>query len=991
MAFSNTLSGRMEELRFPSLRSPEADGTFSPNGSSTREQSPFFPSVHTSSNDARASLQRRFTTDSSKMPVARPFGQQYSSITPTSVKNKQIYDDIQSAKRKAEEQLRFLEAQERNLQLGSNTQDLDRISTRMSRMSFNGPVSEPTTPPEYADSGLSNRYSRSSRLSMNSVISPPGLSNRLSQSSSFLTSPPANRLSANGLLSQSQKPSAKSVPGSRRGSDEDEYYPEDLSNTRAATLNRFSMPVNSSRQPRLSVSSTTHHSFGPVSSATSFLFDTEDDDKHLSLNAIDLKSPVAKAFAQLEGDDTFPTLTSDGLKLSANSAALDLANSRDPDLDWTLGFRYKPGHQSMPHTDSSMYRPVLSNLSLNSPIADRSGEPSRRKSQRHSMGVTFEDNSLLPSNLSNTRPASLQTSYSTNDVPTVKKALTLDTVSTPSKTHAEQQFHNHNVSLGRIPANAVTNRQSREVANGGSKLEDKSGNPTSSISNLHASAAPFSTTYPTASDNALNTMSSPTSTMAPQPYTYNMQTYNVSQMNPSAPVGGPVQAYSQGQGMYNINSAYNAQLQRSGTGRRNHADEARFNNVPLESYRGNLYELCKDQHGCRYLQRKLEDGNEEHIQAIFVETCPHIIELMTDPFGNYLCQKLFEHCNDEQRTTLINAAAPALTSIALNQHGTRALQKMIEFVNLPEQVDTIIQSLTPRVVDLVQDLNGNHVVQKCLTRLGADRSQFIYDAVGKFCVVVGTHRHGCCVLQRCIDHAQGFQRAQLIARITHCAFDLVQDPFGNYVVQYILDLDEPAFTKPLCDAFAGRIPALSKQKFSSNVIEKCLRSADTETKKAMIEEMIMGPELEKMLRDAFANYVVQTAMEFADPQTKMRLVDSIRPILPLIKQTPHGRRIASKIMGNEVVQSRANAATNENILASFTGSRANSRRNVQIVGGGFNTLRAPNGYGDENVGSNGFGMMPRSDVAPMYNDNAYGTDLGQNGYPRYLNGPNNML
>lgn len=79
------------------------------------------------------------------------------------------------------------------------------------------------------------------------------------------------------------------------------------------------MPVNSSRQPRLSVSSTTHHSFGPVSSATSFLFDTEDDDKHLSLNAIDLKSPVAKAFAQLEGDDTFPTLTSDGLKVLLTS------------------------------------------------------------------------------------------------------------------------------------------------------------------------------------------------------------------------------------------------------------------------------------------------------------------------------------------------------------------------------------------------------------------------------------------------------------------------------------------------------------------------------------------------------------------------------------------------------------------------------------------------------------------------------------------------
>lgn len=74
------------------------------------------------------------------------------------------------------------------------------------------------------------------------------------------------------------------------------------------------MPVNSNRHPRLSVGgTTTSNSFG-LANTTSFLFD-EEDDKHLSLQAIDLKSPVAKAFAQLEGDDTFPTLTSDGLKV----------------------------------------------------------------------------------------------------------------------------------------------------------------------------------------------------------------------------------------------------------------------------------------------------------------------------------------------------------------------------------------------------------------------------------------------------------------------------------------------------------------------------------------------------------------------------------------------------------------------------------------------------------------------------------------------------
>jgi hypothetical protein len=218
---------------------------------------------------------------------------------------------------------------------------------------------------------------------------------------------------------------------------------------------------------------------------------------------------------------------------------------------------------------------------------------------------------------------------------------------------------------------------------------------------------------------------------------------------------------------------------------------------------------------------------------------------------------------------------------------------------------------------------------------------------------------------------------------------LVQDPFGNYVVQYILDLDEAAFTKPLCENFFGRIPALSKQKFSSNVIEKCLRTAEMDTKRIMVEEMFMGNELERMLRDSFANYVVQTAMEYADPTTKGRLVDAIRPILPLIKQTPHGRRIASKILGNEA-PTRAIQGPNDNILASFSGGRANSRRNVQIVGGGFNGLRNADPF-DNNIPANGnnYGMMDPN--VNMYNANNYANDMGQNGYAGYMNGGNNLI
>ena len=194
-------------------------------------------------------------------------------------------------------------------------------------------------------------------------------------------------------------------------------------------------------------------------------------------------------------------------------------------------------------------------------------------------------------------------------------------------------------------------------------------------------------------------------------------------------------------------------------------------------------------------------------------------------------------------------------------------------------------------------------------------AQFIFDAVGKHCVVVGTHRHGCCVLQRCIDHASGYQKAQLISQITENAFSLVQDPFGNYVLQYIIDLAEPIFTNPLCYSFQSSIPALSKHKFSSNVIEKCLRGAEPQIKSMMVEEMLNANELEKMLRDSFANYVVQTALDYSPPETKAKLIEAIRPILPAIRQTPYGRRIQSKIMGSEG-QDRLSGLSTPNDVAS---------------------------------------------------------------------------
>lgn len=59
-------------------------------------------------------------------------------------------------------------------------------------------------------------------------------------------------------------------------------------------------------------------------------------------------------------------------------------------------------------------------------------------------------------------------------------------------------------------------------------------------------------------------------------------------------------------------------------------------------------------------------------------------------------------------------------------------------------------------------------------RLGPTDSQFVYDAACSHTVEIATHRHGCCVLQRCIDHASPAQRDAVVQRIAEAALPLSQ-------------------------------------------------------------------------------------------------------------------------------------------------------------------------------------------------------------------------
>lgn len=126
---------------------------------------------------------------------------------------------MREQKRRFEAEMQLLDLQQRR-----EEQELAQMQEDLGRPNGNsaaGHLSEPTTPPEYRESasGFPSAFSRPNRYSLSSLTSPPGLFNRPGRSGSQLTSPQSGI--ASRFIMEDKLPS-KSVPGTRRNSDEDE-------------------------------------------------------------------------------------------------------------------------------------------------------------------------------------------------------------------------------------------------------------------------------------------------------------------------------------------------------------------------------------------------------------------------------------------------------------------------------------------------------------------------------------------------------------------------------------------------------------------------------------------------------------------------------------------------------------------------------------------------------------------------------------------------
>ncbi|XP_044910840.1 pumilio homolog 2 isoform X9 [Leopardus geoffroyi] len=327
----------------------------------------------------------------------------------------------------------------------------------------------------------------------------------------------------------------------------------------------------------------------------------------------------------------------------------------------------------------------------------------------------------------------------------------------------------------------------------------------------------------------------------------------------------------------------------------------RFPNLQLRDLIGHIVEFSQDQHGSRFIQQKLERATPAERQMVFNEILQAAYQLMTDVFGNYVIQKFFEFGSLDQKLALATRIRGHVLPLALQMYGCRVIQKALESISSDQQViSEMVKELDGHVLKCVKDQNGNHVVQKCIECVQPQSLQFIIDAFKGQVFVLSTHPYGCRVIQRILEHCTAEQTLPILEELHQHTEQLVQDQYGNYVIQHVLEHGRPEDKSKIVSEIRGKVLALSQHKFASNVVEKCVTHASRAERALLIDEVCCQNDgahsaLYTMMKDQYANYVVQKMIDMAEPAQRKIIMHKIRPHITTLRKYTYGKHILAKL------------------------------------------------------------------------------------------------
>ncbi|KAK2955747.1 putative Peptidase T [Blattamonas nauphoetae] len=381
--------------------------------------------------------------------------------------------------------------------------------------------------------------------------------------------------------------------------------------------------------------------------------------------------------------------------------------------------------------------------------------------------------------------------------------------------------------------------------------------------------------------------------------------------------------------------------------------------IPLNATYGHIVSISQDQIGSRFLQSRLSEATVDEVSHIFAELIDkksNPIHLMTHCFANYVVQKICELCSDELFQQLLVLLRSHFYTLSFDTFGCRVLQSAIPRMG-QEKCTLLTAELYHNCIKAIHHQNANHVLQKSILYASSQANHNLITSLEQHGISsIATHTYGCRVIQRLLETDDRSIHVRLATILFPSFQSLVLDQYGNFVIQHlvqnsdgeIITVSVPTMpgrketqevkmgiNESVIRSLRGNFFILSKHKFGSNVVEKCLEYSSDSLRRYIVKEImgsdpsfsqthnfhqptldtILHPSCDELvyssipdtpplftnpsrpfsthpllclLMDQFGNYVAQRICDVASLDVKERILNQILTVIP--PNTLRGRR-----------------------------------------------------------------------------------------------------
>jgi hypothetical protein len=315
--------------------------------------------------------------------------------------------------------------------------------------------------------------------------------------------------------------------------------------------------------------------------------------------------------------------------------------------------------------------------------------------------------------------------------------------------------------------------------------------------------------------------------------------------------------------------------------------------------------FIRDQTGCRLIQKKI-DENPKISDDIFNSLYYELMSMSTDLFGNYVIQKLLDNISIENLEKFIDLISIKFNYIATSTYGTRVIQKLLEILSKENEnkesreiYDNLFYSLNKmiikNIVQLSSDSNSSHIIIKYVNVIKYPKNCEMFDSVFNNFIPLCKDKHGCCVIRKCIEAGINEQKEKLFSLSNKYCSQLISDQFGNYVIQYVVGLNNENINKNIVKVIMNDLIKLCKEKYASNVIEKFLFFKSLESKEVIKSIINEEKNLHELIIDQYGNYIIQRILSIVSPEIRLNLMSFIASWYDEIKNLSFGNRLITKL------------------------------------------------------------------------------------------------